>query len=487
MTNQSRRNALQRVQIHSSTNAGLWMARYLERQTRVPDVSDWEQDQAKIASTTLISEVSKTPRMASGYRSAFDRRLIALAGPDAGRYARLVVFRCVGRVVVGLGERGVLENGITLERTWGVPILPGPSLKGVTAAAAHKLTDDPAWRKETKTSELGESASWLFGTTEHAGLVTFHDAWWVPDQELPEHRQQLPLHADVITAHNPKYYQESGGRATEAPDGMTDPVPVSFLSASGHFLVVISSRPEDQAWADAALDLLTLGLRHLGVGAKTNAGYGKMEPAGDFTAKLQETIDRRASFEALVSQPFSDLLAEALDETLANKKNAEALCDALKRLHDQDEKAPERLEELFNSQRLADALATHPRSTSLEDAEVVGELRSVLAAHPTLKAWAAGEQGEVEINRRAGPLKRAAAWAGASAAAQEVAEPVQQADPLAAFPLATSLPDEAKVAFRALFGEDGAIDPDGLEALEEQVLEWGDAAVELWDQLLSMI
>lgn len=487
MTNQSRRNALQRVQIHHSTNAGLWLARYLEFQTKVPGASHNEEEEAKHAATELVAQVSREPRAPSGYRSAIDRRIFGLAGPDAGRYVRLVVFRCVGRVVVGLGERGVLENGITLERTWGVPILPGPSLKGVAAAAAHKLTDDPAWRKQTQTSALGESASWLFGTTEHAGLVSFHDAWWVPDPDVSEDKLPLPLHADVITAHNPGYYQETGGRFREAPDGMTDPVPVSFLSASGHFLVVISSRPEDQAWADAALELLTLGLRHLGVGAKTNAGYGKMEPASDFTAKLQETIDRRASFEALVSQPFSDLLAEALDETLANKKNAEALCDALKRLHDQDEKAPTRLEELFNSQRLADALATHPRSTSLEDAEIVGELRSVLAAHPTLKAWAAGDQGEVEINRRAGPLKRAAAWAGASAGAQEVTTPVQQADPLAAFPLATSLPDEVKVAFRALFGEDGAIDPDGLEALEEQVLEWGDAAVELWDQLLNTL
>ncbi len=42
----------------------------------------------------------------------------------------------VDRLVVGLGHNTVLETGLTLHHTWGLPMLPGSALKGLARAWA---------------------------------------------------------------------------------------------------------------------------------------------------------------------------------------------------------------------------------------------------------------------------------------------------------------------------------------------------------------
>jgi CRISPR-associated protein Cmr6 len=38
-----------------------------------------------------------------------------------------------GRLIVGLGGDNVLETGLTLHHTYGVPLIPGNALKGLAA------------------------------------------------------------------------------------------------------------------------------------------------------------------------------------------------------------------------------------------------------------------------------------------------------------------------------------------------------------------
>ena len=406
MTNESRRRALRELRIQPSTHIGLWLDRYLEAQANVPDASKFDDDRAKEARTRLIGEVSSDRiRVARGYKSAFERRMISLAHKSPENHTSFAVFSSVGRVIVGMGDSGVLENGLTVERTWGVPVLPGSALKGVAAAAAHKLVEDEAWRKETGDTELGASAAYLFGTQEQAGKVTFHDAWWVPEQD----EASLPVHSDIITAHNTPYYQEQGKEATKAPDGRNDPVPVSFLSASGSYLVFVSSAPEDADWAVAAMQLLDLGLRHLGVGAKTNAGYGRFERDAKVTEQLHNLLRRQEEIDKLSSSSLLDLFTDALAETLGSKNAATDLCDRLKRLENGSSEITEATE-LFNSKKFTEALEQHPRSMSLSSPDVLDALTEALRNNPTLQAWAAGENGAVPISRSPGRLKAAARW-----------------------------------------------------------------------------
>lgn len=285
MTNdEARRRYLQDHVPQGGTHAGLWLDRYLTIQTHGESGSA----DAQRAKTELIQQVTSIIRVPEGYRDAYARRAKSLGAPSLGRKSCALIFRAQGRLAVGLGQSGVLENGLSLDHTWGVPILPGSSLKGVAAAAAHKLTEDEAWRKETAHTSLGESAAYLFGTNDQRGVVDFLDAWWLPDSDSA-------LHLDIVTAHNSSYYQRNDAQAAP-PQGMDSPVPVSFISSAGRFLVILEANAAeaDDGWLDAAMDLLKLGLERLGIGAKTNAGYGHMIQDETATAELHQQLEREA-------------------------------------------------------------------------------------------------------------------------------------------------------------------------------------------------
>jgi CRISPR-associated protein Cmr6 len=102
----------------------------------------------------------------------------------------------------------------------------------------------------------------LFGTTSDAGFLTWHDAWLDP-------ASPPPLIRDVVTVHHPSYYQGSG-----APTDFDDPKPIPFLSTRGTYLIAIQG--PDREWATFAMELLKRALDEWGIGAKTNAGYGRL-------------------------------------------------------------------------------------------------------------------------------------------------------------------------------------------------------------------
>ena len=176
-------------------------------------------------------------------------------------------------------------------------------------AAAHLLLEDEAWRK--KASGRGSSLTLLGGTTEQIGSVVFHDAWWIPEGE------KLPIHPDVMTVHHADYYKDGN----KPPSDMDNPNPVPFASVTGKYLVVVersfpAKADEQPELLDAALCILKLGLEHLGIGAKTNAGYGRMTlelKAGLEVETLQQAVDRICAAaegrrDAFMSEPFKSLL-----------------------------------------------------------------------------------------------------------------------------------------------------------------------------------
>ena len=257
-----------------ATNASLWL-----------DKGATWLDPGKTTSETADARASFLERAArfevpEGYKACFERRAELLRTADAGiagGVTRLFLARVEGRLAIGLGAASLLENGLTLLKTWGVPLLPGSSLKGLAASTAHKLAADPQWRRAVGQEAGGAAHEALFGTTEGAGCVVFHDAWWVPETD------KLPLDRDVMTVHHQHYYE-----GTTAPLDSDEPVPVPFLTTRGSFLVALSGPAE---WVLAARQLLQLGLAEEGLGAKTSAGYGRM--ALDLYESPQEKVKRQ--------------------------------------------------------------------------------------------------------------------------------------------------------------------------------------------------
>ncbi|MCA9543434.1 MAG: type III-B CRISPR module RAMP protein Cmr6, partial [Myxococcales bacterium] len=235
---QARRNELTGVTFIKSppvTNPGLWLDKYLPQQeVRGANGGDGNAKGAHMRSA------DRCP-IPSGYAEAFQRWQATF-----GELALKAQAQVVGRMVIGLGMEGALEAGIQLHHTWGVPFIPGSALKGVAAAAAHQLSQDPEWRKpkDTAAQPTREPTAYdeLFGTVAQQGLVHFHDAWWDPAGATT-----VPLHLDVMTVHHPNYYQD----ANPSPPADTDsPTPVPFMSASGTYVIVVEAA--DPAWAEAA-------------------------------------------------------------------------------------------------------------------------------------------------------------------------------------------------------------------------------------------
>ena len=274
----ARRSVLDGLRSHSTSHAGLWLDRFLPafNGERGPEA---RAELIRAATTTITTPLS--------YSTHLQRWTAHLDALVAGALARTTKATVDGRMIVGLGAESVLEAGICLHRTYGVPFIPGSALKGLAAGFAARTLADTDWRRQS-----GRSHAALFGTHEAAGCVVFHDALWVPDG--PDAR--IPLDLDVMTVHHTEYYQ---GKAdprdaqvdTLPPADWDDPNPVSFVTARGTYLIALEG---PAAWTDVAIAILKLALRQDGVGAKTAAGYGRLEVAYTSAAEAEAMAAERA-------------------------------------------------------------------------------------------------------------------------------------------------------------------------------------------------
>jgi CRISPR-associated protein Cmr6 len=229
----------------TAAHAGLILSSYLQ--------SADDKGEGKLQ---LLDHAIKAASAAGSlYKLAFERWKTITAGAETAS-ADLAV---LGRLIVGLGGENVLETGITLHHTYGMPIIPGSALKGLAAHYCHR-----EWGvQNSDLCESGEHFCTIFGTTDDSGHVVFHDSWIYP--------AGATLVRDVMTPHHGKYYTGNEGAA---PTDFDDPNPVTFLSVTGKFRVAVSCA--NREWADFALKLLKAALKDWGVGGKTSSGYGRM-------------------------------------------------------------------------------------------------------------------------------------------------------------------------------------------------------------------
>jgi CRISPR-associated protein Cmr6 len=196
------------------------------------------------------------------------------------------------RLLIGHGNPSGSDVGLTVHRSWGVPLLPGSALKGMLAHYVDAVYGDPnpsqrrawlgpTWRngRVARDDAAGDAYARLFGApavdgNEHSacrGLVEFHDALYVPGSAPNNH----PFARDVLTVHQKPYYDHKGedGRW---PNDWTSPVPVGFMTVrpKTKFLLVVIG---PQQWRSLAMTLLFEALNEWGIGGKTSAGYGRLQ------------------------------------------------------------------------------------------------------------------------------------------------------------------------------------------------------------------
>lgn len=250
------------------------------------------------------------------YQHAYQRWQKATS--DTTRFAH-VVMKIEGRLLIGLAGGGALETGCAVSHAYGMPYLPGSSIKGVTRAYAEKALG----KTNDTLRELFGVAPTETDATEFSGLVAFHDAWWVPESGGVGHKNQ-PFATDIVTPHHPDYYKGKGDPATD----LDSPVPNALVGVRGSFLFTLEGPAE---WLPIAQTLMEKALEQEGIGAKTRAGYGYLSIDSDENSRLERLIKEAARAEMSDEDRYRVEIQEISEKQLAEKfgTNLNATRDSL--------------------------------------------------------------------------------------------------------------------------------------------------------------
>lgn len=243
--------------IPSTAHAGLWLDKYL------PDSEKGKGGEKAGHFKQAVRAVD------SLYGTFYERWQQSLADIGAKTHQAHVL----GRLSIGLGGESVLETSISLHRTYGVPYIPGSALKGLAASYTRKRIGGE-WGKDSDAYKI------LFGDVDVAGYVSFYDALYIPGTA----KANIPLALDVINVHHPEYYR---GEKDAPPADWDSPTPISFLSATGSYLIALHGPDE---WVKAAFEILAYALKDEGIGAKTSSGYGRIQLDTGSTESAQAHI-----------------------------------------------------------------------------------------------------------------------------------------------------------------------------------------------------
>lgn len=257
---------------------GLLIQRGYERDDR-------ETEEGRQAKTAHIRRICAIPA-GTFYQNAYQRWREATANELRFKQLELALEQ---RLFIGLTGGGMLETGCAISHSYGMPYIPGSSVKGVVRA---HVSQSPFGREHPAVIDelFGAAADPEQGQPEGlSGLVVFHDAWWVPT--IPE--RPSPFVEEIVTTHHLDYYGREG--AVDASD-CDSPVPNAQIAVQGRFLFVLEGQ---RVWRKLAAEMLRSALSQRGIGAKTRTGYGLFDPepqrsAGPTCAWVDDAIARLA-------------------------------------------------------------------------------------------------------------------------------------------------------------------------------------------------
>ena len=237
---------------------------------------------------TIWERISRNSRLPTAYES-FLRNLESAINSLIKSEAELVVikrvFRTKTRIIVGFGPSGWDISLIHMLKPYGVPWIPGSSLKGAMESAAqeelmkvvgnnselknviHKYKEH---RLEDLTGKIKTLAE-LFGTKYFRGRLIVLGGFI---NSVPSGGYMT---VDVISPHYKRYYESKG---EVPPSESMVPVPIKFPAVrEGTQFTFILLMPNRKNYVEFVSEILEKTLTKYGIGGKTSAGYGLFEKA----------------------------------------------------------------------------------------------------------------------------------------------------------------------------------------------------------------
>jgi len=256
-------------------HAGLWYDRFFDRYEDDCSVPKDEAGKLKWINTVTATRVGDKNKL-----EAHATRQQALLGAWGGQS---LVMRNDWHFVTGMGNNHPVENGFAWHHTLGVPYLTGAAVKGMVRA----------WCEVWKEFDAEKISRW-FGDTDRSGELIFFDA-------IPTGPVQLK--ADIMTPHYGKWYAEGASRPNQpdtVPADWHDPTPIPFLvvEKGASFQFAVAARAGSDIDLSQVTEALSDALQWLGAGAKTAAGYGRMQcDKGEQARITQQAENERRSME----------------------------------------------------------------------------------------------------------------------------------------------------------------------------------------------
>ena len=299
----------------------------------------WDRDWAKVRGVPPRADVALSNEDQRRASALVERQkaLVADARIDDPAAVLSIPAMSTAPFTTGLGIEHPLENGFAFLTPYGLPYLPGSSIKGVLRAAARELDIDGAF-EDVERSWCSEEIQRLFGTAATGtadsecslrGALVFHDVY-------PLMPRTGNLEWDIMNPHQRDYHSDTSG--TAPPHDNAPPTPIHFLTvpagSSFRFLIecdrtlltdsdLLSVDGDGQPrWQQIVQELLAHAFAWLGFGAKTTVGYGAM--ARDEATLEAETEERQRQREEQRRQAQLEAMPPAerrVAELLAGRPN----------------------------------------------------------------------------------------------------------------------------------------------------------------------
>ena len=341
--------------------------------------ADWKRSNDKKPALDHAVSLTPTDRKAM---EAFAYRQMALFEQTGTNGLRLAAIS-VAPFTTGLGNEHPLENGFSFLNPYGLPYLPGSSVKGVLRRAAEELahenffkdghwtlpaiwhlfgfeqwptpqTDEAAWYEWVNGFGVGSSeiGKYLDGLDKQSGITAIKKKILHGDNPLHKLMNEKGLHVqgalkfwdvvpkvngkdlktEIMTPHYSHYYRE-GENGGESPHDSGSPNPICFLTvppdSSFTFHVICDQQrlertaPElikDGVWKDLLNRAFEHAYQWLGFGAKTAVGYGAMKIDPQVKEEATRKAEEKAADQKRQEEKCRQLEAE---KAAADRRQAE--------------------------------------------------------------------------------------------------------------------------------------------------------------------